>query len=160
MSAHRLPESGLLVRLPVKLNAPLDGEFREELGFEPDWWVPAGDALNRAVAAIRAGTIATVQPLPAAVLATDFVPEKPPLISRGERRRLVQIAVVLLAGPIVLLANRRRYPLPFAALAGGLLAGGVLGFGGNEPAQLLALALGAVYGGYAGLLAWRRRGAC
>ena len=41
----------------------------------PDLWVPAEDAVNYAVAAVRQGTIATSQPLPPDVLQQDFVPE-------------------------------------------------------------------------------------
>ncbi len=41
----------------------------------PDLWVPAADAVNYAVAAVRQGTITTSQPLPPAMLQQDFVPE-------------------------------------------------------------------------------------
>jgi hypothetical protein len=55
----------------------LDKEFREEEGLIPDLWVPAADAVNYAVAAVRQGTITTSQPLPSAMLQQDFVPESP-----------------------------------------------------------------------------------
>ena len=41
----------------------------------PDLWVPAADAVNYAVAAVRLGTITTSQPLPSALLQQEFVPE-------------------------------------------------------------------------------------
>jgi drug/metabolite transporter (DMT)-like permease len=43
----------------------------------PDLWVPAADAVNFGVAAVRRGTITTSQPLPPAMLQQDFVPESP-----------------------------------------------------------------------------------
>jgi len=39
----------------------IDLEFREEKGFFPDLWIPAEDAVNYAVAAVRKGTITTAQ---------------------------------------------------------------------------------------------------
>ncbi len=95
MSVHRLPGSGLLSFLPVKLNAPLDLKLREARGYEPDYWVPAADALNRAVAAIRAGTIPTVRPLPATVRDASFTPEKPHWFTPEQARRLREILVVI-----------------------------------------------------------------
>ena len=75
--AHQLPHSRLLVWLPINFGLFLDKEFREEVGLMPDLWVPAADAVNYAVAAVRGGTITTSQPLPSAVLQQDFVPENP-----------------------------------------------------------------------------------
>ncbi|MDH3944624.1 MAG: S41 family peptidase, partial [Anaerolineae bacterium] len=75
--AHQLPHSKLMVWLPINFGLYLDKEFREEEGLKPDLWVPAADAVNYAVAAIRYGTITTSQPLPSAMLQQDFVPESP-----------------------------------------------------------------------------------
>jgi C-terminal processing protease CtpA/Prc len=59
VSTHQLPHSNLRVTLPIKLNAMVDLEWREERGYYPDLWVPPVDALNYAVAAARKGTITT-----------------------------------------------------------------------------------------------------
>jgi len=75
--AHKLPHSRLMVWLPINFGLFLDKEFREEEGLKPDLWVPAADAVNYAVAAIRHGTITTSQPLPSAMLQQDFAPESP-----------------------------------------------------------------------------------
>jgi hypothetical protein len=75
--AHQLPHSKLMVWLPINFGLYLDKEFREEDGLIPDLWVPAADAVNYAVAAVRQGTITTSQPLPSAMLQQDFVPESP-----------------------------------------------------------------------------------
>jgi hypothetical protein len=142
LTAHRLPNSGLIARLPVKLNVQLDKKMREERGFEPDHWVPARDALNRAVAAVRAGTIPTVKPLQPEVLAAEFVPESPRRFSRAETRRFLQIAVVIISGTLVGFVNRRRGGWIFALLAVGLVVGGLIGFDSNPQARVLALLLG------------------
>jgi hypothetical protein len=75
--AHQLPHSKLMVWLPINFGLYLDKEFREEEGLMPDLWVPAADAVNFGVAAVRRGTITTSQPLPPAMLQQDFVPESP-----------------------------------------------------------------------------------
>jgi len=73
---HRLPNSNALVRMPISLNVFMDLEIREEDGFSPDLWVPAADALNYAVAAVRAGTISTSVEIPGGYFDREFVPEK------------------------------------------------------------------------------------
>jgi hypothetical protein len=109
VSLHQLPRSGLKVWLPINLNLFADGSFREELGLEPDWWVPAGDAVNLAVAALRAGTIPTVRPLPPEVLAEPFVPEDPRHREHARvRRRLGLVALGVVAGAVVARRMRRR----------------------------------------------------
>ena len=75
--AHQLPHSQLMVWLPINFGLYLDMEFREEVGLVPDLWVPAEDAVNYAVAAVRQGTITTDPPLPPDLLQQDFVPESP-----------------------------------------------------------------------------------
>lgn len=105
-TAHRLPHSGLLAILPVKLNVPLDLVDREGQGFMPDYWVPAADALNHAVAAVRAGTIATRVPLPPTILDAEFVPESPPWFFDGRLRRYAVIAMCTLTAWLTVLLGR------------------------------------------------------
>jgi len=75
MSRHLLPKSKLQMLLPTSLNIFVDLEHREEKGFNPDLWVPAGEALNYAVAALKRGTLTTVKELPPEVKASWFIPE-------------------------------------------------------------------------------------
>jgi C-terminal processing protease CtpA/Prc len=75
ISIHQLPNSKLRIQLPINFGLFLDMEFREEVGLAPDLWVPAADAVNYAVAAIRRGTITTSRPLPSTVLQQEFIPE-------------------------------------------------------------------------------------
>jgi len=75
--AHQLPHSRLMVELPINFGLYLDMKFREEKGLTPDLWVPAADAVNYAVAAVRSGTITTHQPLSPTTLQHAFVPEDP-----------------------------------------------------------------------------------
>jgi hypothetical protein len=157
VTAHRLPHSKLIAFLPVKLNVPLDLEWREQHGFDPDYWVPAADALNRAVAAIRAGTIPTVKPLSQAVLETEFVPERLPIFTRAEVRRYLQIVAVILVGLVVGIANRKRGAALFVLLAAGLSVAGLVGFDGNPAARALALLLALVNATVAGDKLWRSR---
>jgi len=157
MTAHRLPGSGLLAFLPVKLNLPLDMKMREGRGYDPDYWVPAAAALNHAVAAIRAGTIPTAQPLPPAVLATEFAPESPPRLSRGQLRRTLQLVTVILAGIVFGVANRRRGPVLFALSAAVLVTAGIIGFAGNLPARWIALLGGVGHGIVAGAKLWKAK---
>jgi hypothetical protein len=143
VTAHRLPHSRLMAFLPVKLNIQLDKKMREERGFDPNFWVPARDALNRAVAAIRLGTIPTAKPLKPEALTAEFVPESPWRFSRAETRRLLQIAAVIIAGTLIGIVNRKRSARIFVLLAAGLIVGGIAGFEGNPPARWMALLLGA-----------------
>jgi len=75
MSAHRLPNSKLLVNLPISLNFFKDLVYREEKGFYPDLWVPSGDALNYAVTAVRKGTITTLQSYQQDIQEIEFIHE-------------------------------------------------------------------------------------
>jgi hypothetical protein len=94
--AHQLPNSKLMVWLPINFGLYLDMEFREEEGLMPDLWVPAADAVNYAVAAVRQGTITTSQPLPSALLQQDFVPESP--WTRFLNIRYAGVVALFLAG--------------------------------------------------------------
>ncbi len=95
-SAHRLPHSGLRVSLPISFGIFPDGISREEAGLAPDIWVPAADAVNYAVAAVRNGTISTHLPLPATLLREPFIPEDP--WARSRRETLVLAALIALYG--------------------------------------------------------------
>ncbi|HEY71124.1 MAG TPA: hypothetical protein G4O08_11130 [Anaerolineae bacterium] len=75
VSTHKLPHSGLMVWLSINFNFFLDQQFREQVGLSPDLWIPAADAVNYAVAAVRRGTITTVKPLSQETLNAEFVPE-------------------------------------------------------------------------------------
>ena len=83
-------------------------EFREEEGRKPDLWVPAADAVNYAVAAVRRGTITTSQPLPSAMLQQDFVPESP--WTRFLTLRYAGVAALFLAGGSVWAYFMRKKP--------------------------------------------------
>ena len=155
VSAHRLPRSGLLAFIPVKLNLPLDTVVREERGFEPDYWVPADDALNQAVAAIRSKTIFTERPLPPEVLAAEFVPESTPRFSRAQVLRAVQLVAVILGAVVFAVAQRRRGPVVFVVSAVVLVAVGMVGFAGDALVQVAALMAGFAHGVLAGAKAWR-----
>jgi len=157
VTAHRLPESGLIAFLPVKLNVAMDLQFREERGFDPDYWVPADDALNRAVAAIRAGTIPTVIPLKPGVLEAEFTPESSPRFSRREIRRFLQIFMVVFVGTVIGFVNRKRGATIFLLIALGLTIGGGIGFAENPTAKVLAFFLALCNGGIAGYKQWRPR---
>ena len=89
---HKLPNSRLMINLPINFGLFPDTEFREEKGLSPDFWVPAADAVNYAVAAVRNGTIMTCQPLSPAILDTEFIPENPN--SRNQRDRLITALLI------------------------------------------------------------------
>lgn len=92
-SAHQLPHSRLPVRLPINVGLYLDQAFREEVGIAPDLWVPAADAVNYAVAALRNGTITTRQPLSPATLQQPFALEDP--WARVRQETIVRYLVIL-----------------------------------------------------------------
>ena len=112
--AHQLPHSKLMVWLPINFGLYLDKEFREEEGLMPDLWVPAADAVNYAVAAVRQGTITTSQPLPSAMLQQDFVPESP--WTRFLSLRYVGVVALFLAGGSVWAYFMRKKPRIVASI--------------------------------------------
>lgn len=75
ISAHKLPNSNLMVWMPINFGLFPDQQLREGIGLDPDLWVPAADAVNYAVAALRKGTISTALPLSEETLAAEFRPE-------------------------------------------------------------------------------------
>jgi len=114
VSTHQLPHSNLRVSLPIKLNAMVDLEWREEKGFFPDLWVPPVDALNYAVAAARKGTITTQKDLPAGYFEAEFVPEKPLRRSwTSGREDLIAISLLAIFGLIPAYVNRKKTPFFF-----------------------------------------------
>jgi len=74
----------------------------------PDLWVPAADAVNYAVAAVRQGTITTSQPLLSAMRQQAFVPEGP--WTRFLSLRYVGIVALFLAGGSVWAYFMRKKP--------------------------------------------------
>jgi len=106
MSHHRLPNSKLLVGLPTSLNVFVDLEYREEKGFFPDLWVPTGEALNYAVAAVRRGTIATSQAYREEIMDVEFIPEEPPM--RERTSELLPIFFAAFYGIALVYFNRER----------------------------------------------------
>lgn len=113
---HQLPHSRLTVQLPINFGLFLDGQFREGKGLAPDLWVPAADAVNYAIAAVRRGTISTVQPLSATTLQQPFVPEDP--WARLQRERIVLALIIMslaAAGSIWAYFMRRRPRIVAAA---------------------------------------------
>ena len=112
--AHQLPQSKLMVWLPINFGLYLDKEFREEEGLKPDLWVPAADAVNYAVAAVRQGTITTSQPLPSALLQQGFVPESP--WTRFLDIRFLGIVALLTASSLVWAYFMRKKPRVVAVI--------------------------------------------
>lgn len=106
MTLHQLPHSRLLVNLPISLNIPLDLELREEKGFFPDLWIPAGDAVNYAVAAVRNGTISTVKPLTEEILQKEFIPES--LWKNQVKELSLPILFLTVICSISVILNRKR----------------------------------------------------
>ncbi len=108
ISLHQLPNSGLEVWMPINFGLFPDLVFREEKGLAPDYWVPAAEALDFAVAAVRNGTIATARPLPEEWLQQRFVPEG----SRYLYRRVIVVCLLALVGGIWAFKMRRRRSRP------------------------------------------------
>ena len=98
IAVHQLPHSRLLVQLPINFGMFLDGISREGEGLAPDLWVPAADAVNYAVAALRRGTLSTVHPLSPETLAQPFAPEDPWARNRRERTLLALVTALFIAG--------------------------------------------------------------
>lgn len=123
MSHHRLPNSKMLIGIPTSLNVFVDLEYREEKGFFPDLWVPAGEALNYAVAAVRMGTIDTSQSYREEILGVEFIPEEPTM--REKIFGLLPIFYAGFFGIVFVYFNRERRTF-FFILSGFIMA--TLGF--------------------------------
>lgn len=109
ISTHMLPESNLMIWMPINFGLFPDGEIREGVGLGPDLWVPAADAVNFAVAALRKGTIPTVLDLTQDTLNAEFKPESPwrKLLENGAEFWLV-IAFFAAVGGIWGYINRQN----------------------------------------------------
>ena len=146
---YQLPHSKLLVQLPMSLSIPLDLEFREERGFFPHLWVPAEDAVNYAVSAVRKGTITTVQLFPEEVLQEEFIPEKfiPEEPSKRNNMSEPFIAILSLAilGIVPAIVNRKRNKQFFFILGACLAVIGVIVLSLISPLGLVFSILGMVY---------------
>jgi hypothetical protein len=129
VGTHQLPHSKLMVRLPINFGLYLDMEFREEEGLMPDLWVPAADAVNYAVAAVRQGTITTSQPLPPAILQQDFVPENPGARDRLENiRYYLMVALFTVVGSVWAYFMRKKARIVASAGCVWLAFGSILMF--------------------------------
>jgi hypothetical protein len=126
ISYHLLPHSRLRVRLPINFNLYLDMESREGQGISPDLWVPAADAVNYAVAAVRAGTITTEQPLSPATLEQPFVPEGPwARVWQEAISRWLVIGTLAVTGVVLAYFLRKKPRIVAAFGALWLIMGGV-----------------------------------
>jgi len=118
MTYHVLPNSKLSVYLPISLNVFADLVYREEVGFYPDLWVPAEDALNYAVAALRTGSIATQESYREKILRVEFIPETPQV--RETPLEMFPVIFGLFYGGVLVYINRKRDMKVF-------LVGGIIG---------------------------------
>jgi hypothetical protein len=153
---HQLPHSRLMVRLPINFGLYLDMAFREEQGLEPDLWVPAADAVNYAVAAVRSGTVTTYQPLSPTTLRQPFVPEDPWAGARQEKTVLfLFIALMVIAGSVWIFFMRKK-PLIVTLIGVAWLAvGGIWWLWMKKPVGYGFLILGAVGLAWGGINLWR-----
>ncbi len=118
LSAHQLPHSKLMIWMPINFGLFMDLEFREEVGLTPDLWVPAADAVNYAVAAVRHGTITTAQPLPSTTLQQRFTPENPWARDRRKNIESICLVSVLSAGCLVWAFFMRKKPRIVTGMGG------------------------------------------
>lgn len=145
VSTHQFPYSNLRVSLPIKLNAMVDLEWKEERGFFPDLWVPPVDALNYAVAAARKGTITTQKNLPAGYFEAEFVPEKPLRRSWiSEHEDLIAISILVILAIIPAYVNRKK-TLFFFIFGICWLPFGVVFIAQEKPRGYFFIILGSVY---------------
>jgi len=138
-------------------------EFREGVGLAPDLWVPAADAVNYAVAAVRNGTIPTRLPLSSAVLEEDFVPENPWARAAQQKIRFALVVAFFAAGGVVWAYAVRKKPRTVASLGIVWILFGVLWIGSDvrNPVGSGFLLVGVLYlvwGGYNLWSARRNRG--
>jgi len=133
------------VYLPINFGLYPDLAFREGTGLTPDLWVPAADAVNYAVAAVRSGTIATEQRLTPEQMQQPFVPEDTRIRARKERiEQVVPIALLVAPGSVWIYFNRKKPIL--VAVAGGLwlVVGSVWSFLLKKPVGYGILGLAAI----------------
>jgi hypothetical protein len=157
ISNHQLPHSRLVVRLSINFGLFPDRTFREGKGLEPDLWVPAADAVNYAVAAVRSGTITTRQPLSPVVLGQPFVPEDSwARVRQGKAVLFLQVALMIMAGSVWAFFMRKKPHIVIIAGIAWFAVGSVGRLWMKEPVSSRFLLLGAaclVFGG--GIHLWR-----
>jgi len=153
MSHHRLPNSKMLVGLPTSLNVFVDLEYREEKGFLPDLWVPAGEALNYAVAAVRRGTIDTSQSYREEISGAAFIPEEPAM--RDKVFVLLPILTAVIYGVFPVYFNRKRRAYFFILCGIAIIALGYFLLSREPPLGYVCVLLGLEYFVIA-LYKWRK----
>ncbi len=152
---HQLPHSRLMVYLPINFGLYLDREFREEKGLAPDLWVPAADAVNCAVAAVRSGTITTRQPLSSAMLQQPFVPEDPwARVRQGEIVQFLVIGLLAAAGSVWAFFMRKKPRIVVAVGNAYLVVGSVL-LWREKPVGLGLVLASVIYLVWGGINLWR-----
>lgn len=119
MTIHVLPKSRLQVSLPITLNFFADLVYREERGFYPDYWVPAEDAVNIAVAAVRSGAIPTSESYVDSVSSVEFVPQTVP-VAGFNLKVYGPFLIFMFYGGVLVYVNRGRNWKVF--LIGGVLS--------------------------------------
>jgi hypothetical protein len=146
LSAHQLPHSGLMIWCPINFGLFLDQEFREEVGLEPDLWVPAADAVNYAVAAVRRGTITTSRPLSSATYEQEFTPENPYARDRQEKIRFFLVVTGFAAGGLVWAFFMREKSSIVAGIGGlWIIFGSAMSVMKKQPVGSGFLLIGTVY---------------
>ena len=119
ISLHQLPHSKIKVWMPINFGVFLDQEFREGIGLAPDLWVPAEDAVNSSIAAIRKGTITTNQPLTEETLAQAFKRESPwRQMMQLEPKSWLLIGVLTVGGTVWAYLLRKKTPVLLVIGAG------------------------------------------
>jgi hypothetical protein len=146
LSAHQLPHSRLMIWMPINFGLFLDQEFREGVGLAPDLWVPAADAVNYTVAAVRRGTITTSQPLTSAIVEQDFTPEDPFFRDKQSNIRIVLVVIGFAVGGLVWAFFMRKKPRFVIAIGGiEIVIGSIYTFIEKEPLSLGFLLMGAIF---------------
>jgi len=99
----------MTISMPINMGLFPDMTMRESIGLAPDLWVPAADAVNYAVAALRAGTITTTNEIPGAALDQRFARESrwSQIRTLGPTQWLV-VGAFLLAGVVFCAINRKK----------------------------------------------------
>jgi hypothetical protein len=156
-TVHQLPNSKLQVNLAAKLNVSMDLQFREGLGYTPDLWVPAADALDSTVAAIRKGTISSRIAIPDGYFDHPFTRENSGLrrlqrVLAGQWPRIKEVALPIVTfgmGLAAIFGLRKKGAILFVFAVAWLAVCGIALTRGNwAPASLfgflglLALAVG------------------
>jgi hypothetical protein len=158
VSTHRLPHSGLMVWLSINFNVFLDQQIREGVGLSPDLWVPAADAVNYAVAAVRRGTITTSQPLTPDILNQDFIPEDPHARDQQALIRSVLVVAIFAAAGVAWAFFVREKPRIVAGVGGvWIVLGGVYTALEKQPLGSGFLVVGAICLVWGGINLLRRR---